>query len=424
MFKDDFKKANDSIHADDELLQKVLSLKPVQKRFNPYKYIPIAAAAVVVLSVTAAVFPTFINRGGDGVIEQYSVTSRESSNDTSAPPDNMFGKNGGLSESSPSKNESPSPSSTTDTKSSQKPKSGSASAVPKASASPKKSDVPKTTARPENRTVPKTTAAPKAAVQTPYPHESINAAFAPDNNNVSDITTPSPQTGDIFISVHQDSSPAEYYIEAEKADNSSGTYSQNNTYENSSENVSQDTTAAAITEENGLLQSKKSVVLSVNYTQYEPADAAFSPKIYDEDNIYKKYSPEEWDNDRYFEYLDFNVINSLALPEDFKYIGSEMFTVNTDENGIPSFDNRIFPFEGENGRYVSVITSKNTLTADVYLNDKNYTLSSVYDIPAVVIGTEKGYRCYMVYKGISFVITTENINEEELTNILASIAEN
>lgn len=423
MFKDDFKKANDSIHADDELLQKVLSLKPVQKRFNPYKYIPIAAAAVIVLSVTAAVFPTFINRGGDGVIEQYSVTSRESSNDASATPDNMFGKNGGLTESSPSKNESPSPSSTTDTKSSQKPKSGSASAVPKESASPKKSDVPKTTARPENRTVPKATAAPKASVQTPYPHESINAAFAQDNKNVSDSATPSPQTGDIFISVHQDSSPAEYYMEAEKSDNGSGTYSQSGFYESSGENNGKDTSAAAaMAAQNGLLQSKKSVVLSVNYTEYEPADTA-SQKIYDDD-IYKQYSTEEWDNDRYFEYLDFNVINALALPEDFKYIGSEMFTVNTDENGIPSFDNRIFPFEGENGRYVSVITSKNTLTADVYLNDKNYTLSSVYDIPAVVIGTEKGYRCYMVYKGISFVITAENINEEELTNILASIAEN
>lgn len=58
MFKDDFKAANNSIHADEALVNKVLALKNPEnkiiprnkKRFTPY--IPAAAAAVIVLCLS------------------------------------------------------------------------------------------------------------------------------------------------------------------------------------------------------------------------------------------------------------------------------------------------------------------------------------------------------------------------------------
>ena len=79
MFKDDFKKANDSIHADEKLVERILSQKPSKNRPEIYwkKYAPVAAAAVVVLSTSIAILPKMLDDSTDGII--YSTVS------TSAP---------------------------------------------------------------------------------------------------------------------------------------------------------------------------------------------------------------------------------------------------------------------------------------------------------------------------------------------------
>ena len=61
MFEDEFKKANDSIHAGDELLEKVMRLKN-KKKITPYRYVSAAAAAAVVISASAYALPRLMNK--------------------------------------------------------------------------------------------------------------------------------------------------------------------------------------------------------------------------------------------------------------------------------------------------------------------------------------------------------------------------
>lgn len=361
MFKDDFKKANDSIHADSALLDRVLSLKPEKRRFNP-KYIPAAAAAVIVLSTTAVTLPKLINRDSSGIIYESSVQHDEPDYENELSDDIL--KN--------SEEKSPSVSSA--------PISSSPASMPDTSANTAGVSPAKQTASPKQ-----TSAAVKPPAAAPEP---------PADN------TAAPVTNETVTYVPEQSILPEQPVTAGESE--------------SKEDISMEIKPP--------IETKKSVVLSINYSDYEPEITDFEQITNDSGDIIKEYTAEEWDNGRYFEYLGFNLTELLKLPEDFCYVGNESITVMADKDGIPSFDNRIFPFEGENGRYITVITSKNTMTAQVYLSDEHYTLSSIYDIPAVIIGTEKGYRCYMICGGISYVITADGLNEKELENILVPLA--
>lgn len=368
IFKDDFKKANDSIHADDELLNKVLSLKPGNKRFNPYKYIPAAAAAVFVLSTTAVILPKLMNHNDSGVIYESSVQYE-------TPESNYGNTHSGVASENSKPEKSPSVSSA--------PEPTLPASTP--AASPKPSGLPA-----------KQTSAPKqapAAVKAPSATAEPVPETAADNEQI-------PVTNEVVIHIPEESSLPEYSITADKSEND----------EDISRNIK-------------LLppETKKSVVLSINYSGYEPEIAEFNSAAYDCEDIFNEYSAEDWDNNRYFEYLGFDLYEHLNLPEDFSCIADEKITVMADKDGIPSFDNRIFPFDGNEGRYVTVMTSKNTMTARVYLSDEHYTLSSIYDIPAVIIGTEKGYRCYMICGSVSYVITADGLDEKELENMLVSL---
>ena len=89
MFKENFKAANDSIHADEKLIEQVLQQKSVKKRRNFAKYYSVAAAAVVVVSVTAFTLPKMLDRDDSGVIEEHTVT--QSTSDSG-----LFGRQGGI----------------------------------------------------------------------------------------------------------------------------------------------------------------------------------------------------------------------------------------------------------------------------------------------------------------------------------------
>lgn len=163
----------------------------------------------------------------------------------------------------------------------------------------------------------------------------------------------------------------------------------------------------------------KTVVLNVNSYAYGGGGT-------DEGGYYDcaagaVYETVEWTMDDYFEYLGENVFDKISLPSDFSYVGGMEMTVSVDENGIPAQDSKIFPYEGENGRYVSVITSKNTLTARSYLEDERYVKSDIEGNDAVVIGGGEEYKSYIISNDVSHIITSDGVTEDELADMLVSI---
>lgn len=163
----------------------------------------------------------------------------------------------------------------------------------------------------------------------------------------------------------------------------------------------------------------KTVVLHVN--SYAYGGGGMDEGVYDDCAAGAVYETVEWTMDDYFEYLGENVFDKILLPSDFSYVGDTEMTVSLDENGIPAQDSRIFPYEGENGRYVSVITSKDTLTARSYLEDARYVKSDIEGNDAVVIGGDGEYKSYMISNNVSHIITSDGVTEDELADMLVSI---
>lgn len=163
----------------------------------------------------------------------------------------------------------------------------------------------------------------------------------------------------------------------------------------------------------------RTVVLHVN--SYDYGGDNMDGGEYDDYAVGSAYETVEWTMDDYFEYLGENVMEKLSLPPDFTYIGDTEMTVSVDENGVPSQDSRIFPYEGDNGRYVSVITSKDTLTSRSYLEDERYVKSDIEGNDAVVIGGGEEYKSYMISNDVSHIITSDGVTEDELADMLVSI---
>lgn len=164
----------------------------------------------------------------------------------------------------------------------------------------------------------------------------------------------------------------------------------------------------------------KTVVLHVN--SYDYGGSYMDEGGYDEAVVSgSAYTTVDWTMDDYFAYLGENVFDKISLPPDFLYIGDMEMTVSLDENGIPAQDSRIFPYEGENGRYVSVITSKDTLTSRSYLEDTRYVKSDIEGNDAVVIGGGEEYKSYMISNDVSHIITSDGVTEDELADMLVSI---
>lgn len=164
----------------------------------------------------------------------------------------------------------------------------------------------------------------------------------------------------------------------------------------------------------------KTVVLHVN--SYDYGGSYMDEGDYEEAMVSgSAYTTVDWTMDDYFAYLGENVFDKISLPPDFLYIGDMEMTVSLDENGIPAQDSRIFPYEGENGRYVSVITSKDTLTSRSYLEDTRYVKSDIEGNDAVVIGGGEEYKSYMISNDVSHIITSDGVTEDELADMLVSI---
>lgn len=167
--------------------------------------------------------------------------------------------------------------------------------------------------------------------------------------------------------------------------------------------------------------SVRTVVLNVNDIDYSVAADRGGYEYDDEIVSGGAYTPAQWTMNDYFEYLGEDVMAKVSLPSDFSYIGDDKIEVSLDENGAPMQDSVIFPYEGGDGRYVTVMTSKQTLTAQTYLEDERYAKSDINGSDAVVIGGEESYKSYMMSGEVSYTVTSDGITEDELGETLVSI---
>jgi hypothetical protein len=140
-------------------------------------------------------------------------------------------------------------------------------------------------------------------------------------------------------------------------------------------------------------------------------------------SVAEEYHTEQWDNDKYFSYIGFDVVNKAALAEDMKYVGDNKMQFNVDSDGVPISDAMAFVFKGDNGRRVNIVTSRDTAYTERILSDSSIVKSDICGTEAAVFATDSGYSSYMISGGTSYITRTEGITEQELTDLLISLTE-
>lgn len=411
MFKDKFKESNDSIHADEELINKVLALKNSENRTIHHRkrivsYIPAAAAAVLVISAAAASIPFMTKTNDDsGVIYENTVTesSDRSTEAADISPDNELPE---VPESTkPVENDS------------KKPKNSSNSNTAPSVNS-------KSTAKSSNNNLVKNS----NNSSSPKSSSNGNAAKSGSNTSQSSDTTESVSDSGATYgeSGYYETVPIEEYNLPSAGNPHSEEIPDNADNSGISKRAAKEVTPNKTVPDT----SEERVVLSMNAGAYaETRSAANSASL----SLVSEIGYAEWSYRDYFDYLGRNL--SPTLPSDFSFTGhssdsltddtllSETFEMAVDEYGTPVFDNRIFVFDGTDGRYAGIQTSKDTNTAMTYLTDSNFTLSKIGSSYGVLIGTIEDCRAYMVCDGVSYVINAVGLDEEELKTLLLSVAE-
>lgn len=401
MFKDSFKAANDNIHADEELVNKVLALKNPEKQIQLRRkkrfvsYIPAAAAAVIIVCGTAASIPYLTKpHSDDGVI--YTASSETTSPNTDNAAASAVPQNGG--EQSANAADIPAVSSqqsaaADNTEKSLKIKSSSNAADNSAAAlsatEPVKSAAQNRNSQLENSN-PDTSAKAESSEFT----YNLSGSDVSDNPPAVSIDLP-------YVSA-KDADSGDEEVQSEAAD-----------------------AYAPI-----LKKTEERVVLSLNEGAYA---SARSGSISETAALALYADYVSWSYRDYFDYIG-KYLNPV-LPEDFVLIGheaksitdtavlNETFYLTVDENGSPVFDNQIFGFEGNNNRYISIQTTKDISSAMTYLTDSSLSHSKIGDTYGVIIGTFDDCRCYMICNKTAYIINVRGLSENELKDLLLSIEE-
>lgn len=141
----------------------------------------------------------------------------------------------------------------------------------------------------------------------------------------------------------------------------------------------------------------------------------------EEADISEVYHTEKWDNQRYFDYLGIDIINSLKIGDDMKYAGDDMYYFTVDANGRLKNDTRIFTFKGSEGRLVSVITSRDTTFVDSVLGSPEVVKSKISDIQVAAFQPDQAYYFYMKSNNVAYIITTEELDGKEIADLLSSL---
>ncbi|MGM9937467.1 MAG: hypothetical protein ACI38A_08990 [Candidatus Ornithomonoglobus sp.] len=135
----------------------------------------------------------------------------------------------------------------------------------------------------------------------------------------------------------------------------------------------------------------------------------------------EEYHTEKWDNRMYFDYLGIDIINGLKLSDDMKYSGDDVYYFAVDANGRLKNDTRIFTFEGSEGRLVSVLTSRDTTFVDSILSSPEVMKSRISDIQVAAFQPDQAYYFYMKSNDVAYIITTEELDGQEIADLLFSI---
>ncbi|MDD6763824.1 MAG: hypothetical protein PUD92_09460 [Clostridiales bacterium] len=133
------------------------------------------------------------------------------------------------------------------------------------------------------------------------------------------------------------------------------------------------------------------------------------------------YHTEKWDNQMYFDYLGTDIINGLKLSDDMEYSGDNSYYFSVDGNGKLKNDTRIFTFTGDGGRFVSILTSRDTTFADSILSSPEVVKSSISNIQLAAFKKEQSYLFCMKSYDTAYMITTEEMDSQEIADLLFSI---
>ena len=270
--------------------------------------------------------------------------------------------------------------------------------MPKAKSTPKTSTAPKTTAAPAAKVTP----APQAVTSTPKPAE---------NNAVSGLPSYSFENDSVSEPIIFESEPVQ-------------------TQENAAEQKQENKKTASL-KINSLKALKAAPVMSgrTDDTEYSASSSAVgasgggggaSASKYAAD-IAEEYHSVEWDNAQYAEYLGYDLMKKIVLPEDFAYSGDEKNVFTANKDGSLLYDGKIYAYTGNDLRSVTAVTTKDTANVRGYINDTEYETSNICGVKTVIIQEEKGYECYMINNGISISVFTYGISEDELREILVSL---
>lgn len=368
-FSDEYKRIFDEIKASDSLKAKVLAQKSKRRSIKPAVAAMSTAAAALV--IFAAVQNYSFDRDDSGVIRETVVSGTQSPAASAQPYVNEPEQSAVKTEREPTVTTAPRTKTTADYK---KEAVRSISTLP-----PVKSQ----------RSI-----EGSKEIQTSVPRAEIKTTETPKAESATEYAAPQPEIMENSIrSVHQ--------------------------------TVMSDSGAAALNKASGntvLRMNSRSALDSIlsGGTRLKAAAAFVNAK---EEEYETEYHTEKWDNEKYFDYLGIDIINDIQLPEDMKYEGDDECYFSVDDNGIPKNDTRIFAFSGDDGRYASILTSKDSSIVDSVLDSPEIEKSTVEDVEAAAFEENSSYFFYAKNEEASYVITTEELNGEEAADLLTSIGD-
>ena len=134
-------------------------------------------------------------------------------------------------------------------------------------------------------------------------------------------------------------------------------------------------------------------------------------------------SVEEWTMKEYCDYLGFNVEESLDLPKDMvNETGRTVYVSIDSESGEISQDECCFYYRGDNGRFVSVITSKDVDYTEKMLKDNSFETKDVNGQIWAVVSESGEYKTVATVKDdVSFTVDSCKLTENEQDKIMISI---
>ncbi len=395
---EEYRQLFDNIHASEDLKRRVLSAKPKKRNIRPI--IAAAATAAAAFTIFAAVHDYDFTHKGDGVISTVTVQTdgdnAEKTGESAAPAYKAASD-----EAVPESTGAPEPAPTPKPAPAQPRTSAGAAAPKKQQSSPKgfgQSSPPAAGEEKRRAAAPVSGSAAadkQAAVHTPAPQPPQPDVQSEPVRGTADETADTGNVSDMAQEKNFKEPEADHAPEAENADNKDGGVSRRAVY------------------------ARRGALLKMNSYSLMPVGAAAEQQA----DIFAggDYHTDEWDNSRYFDYIGTDILKKAVLPEDFVYSGAEsmVFTVNSD--GVPLNDTRIFAYTGSNGRYVGIITSRDSSYTQTCLSASGLEMSEINGTCAVVFQSENSYSCCMLYGGASVIVNADGITEDELAELLLGL---